>query len=88
MEEEFWKPTAQMFSSLFTKPKMSDKLLQKPPFRYIFDIINETANQTGFSKGLYSSEELDVNYYQNKENKIIYLKKAIDLVKAILNEDL
>ena len=31
-----------MFSSLFEKPKMSEKLLAKPPFKYIFDIITET----------------------------------------------
>ena len=31
-----------MFGSLFEKPKMSEKLLSKPPFKYIFDIIFET----------------------------------------------
>jgi TRAF3-interacting protein 1 len=40
-----------MFGGLFEKPKMSDKLLQKPPFKYIFDIIAETTKVTGFSKG-------------------------------------
>lgn len=63
MEEEFWKPTSQMFGSLFEKPKMTDKLLQKPPFRYIFDIVNQTCTITGFGKGLYSEEELNANYY-------------------------
>jgi TRAF3-interacting protein 1 len=36
-----------MFSSLFEKPKMSQKLLEKPPFKYIFDIIVETTKTTG-----------------------------------------
>ena len=43
---DFWQPTAQLFSSLFEKPKMSEKLLTKPPFRYIFDIISETTKVT------------------------------------------
>ena len=45
---DFWKPTAEMFGSLFEKPKMSEKLLVKPPFKYIFDIIMETTKATGF----------------------------------------
>ena len=40
---DFWEVTAQMYSSLFEKPKMSEKLLSKPPFKYIFDIIAETS---------------------------------------------
>ena len=52
-----------MFSSLFEKPKMTDKLLQKPPFRYIFDIVNQTSITTGFGKGLYTEEELNANFY-------------------------
>ena len=40
---DFWQTTAQMYGSLFEKPKMLEKLLVKPPFKYIFDIITETS---------------------------------------------
>ena len=72
---DFWIPTAEMFSSLFEKPKMSEKLLVKPPFKYIFDIIMETTNTTGFAKDLYSPQELQPDFYATKENKILFLKK-------------
>jgi TRAF3-interacting protein 1 len=30
---------------------MTEKLLAKPPFKYIFDIIIETTKKTGFANG-------------------------------------
>jgi TRAF3-interacting protein 1 len=38
-----WAVTAQMFQSLFERPKMTDKYLSKPPFKYLFDIFVETS---------------------------------------------
>ena len=64
-----------MFSSLFEKPKMSEKLLVKPPFKYIFDIIMETTATTGFAKDLFSPAEMSPEFYSTKENKILFLKK-------------
>ena len=84
----FWKPTADMFSQLFEKPKMSEKLLQKPPFKYIFDIIMETSKRTGFAKDLYSPAELAPDFYTNKENKILFLKKVQDLVQTMLQREI
>ena len=73
---EFWQPTSDMFGDLFDKPKMSEKLLMKPPFKYIFDIIVETSNRTsGFIKDLYCPAELQSEFYNTKENKILFLKK-------------
>lgn len=49
--DEFWKPTSDMYSGLIDKPKMQAKLLMKPPFKYLFDIIMETIKKTNFGKG-------------------------------------
>ena len=48
---DFWKPTADMFGSLIEKPRMTDRLLSKPPFKYIFDIVMETIKKTGCGNG-------------------------------------
>ena len=50
---DFWKPTADLFTGLIEKPRMTDRLLSKPPFKYIFDIIMETIKKTGVGNGTY-----------------------------------
>ncbi|CAK62839.1 unnamed protein product (macronuclear) [Paramecium tetraurelia] len=85
---DFWKPTADLYSALFEKPKMSQKLLEKPPFKYIFDIIMETTKQTGYAKGLYTGDELDGNTYDNKDKKLSFLQKIIDLTSMMLKEEI
>lgn len=51
MEYEYWDKTTHIFQAIIEKPKMTEKLLKKPPFKYIFDILKETIDKTGFAKG-------------------------------------
>eukprot|EP01017_Pseudomicrothorax_dubius_P002928 TRINITY_DN1027_c0_g1_i2.p1 TRINITY_DN1027_c0_g1~~TRINITY_DN1027_c0_g1_i2.p1 ORF type:complete len:453 (+),score=152.43 TRINITY_DN1027_c0_g1_i2:62-1360(+) len=85
---DFWQKTAELYTALIERPKMSEKLLIKPPFKYLFDIVMETTKVTGFAKGLYSAEELDANFYSAKEQKGLFLKKIIDLVAAATKEEI
>ena len=43
---------------------------------------------TGFGNGLYSAEEQNPETYSQKETKIIYLKKMIDLVQLMTKQEL
>lgn len=65
---------------------MTEKLLAKPPFKYIFDIITETTKKTGFGNGLYEGDELKADFYGEKNRKITYLQKIISLVEAMSGE--
>ena len=56
---DFWKLTAELYEQLFEKPRMTEKLLSKPPFRYLHDIFIATMQATGFGDGIYTEAELD-----------------------------
>jgi TRAF3-interacting protein 1 len=75
--------TQALLGSLITRPKLSDKLLSKPPFRFLYDIVVEVTKNTGFAAGLYTPEELEnVN---DKTQKVNFLEKIIKLVGVQLN---
>ncbi len=42
---------------------------------------------TNFAQGLYNEEELNPNTYQQKETKLIYLKKMVDLVQLMTKKE-
>jgi len=56
---------------------MNQKLLSKPPFRYLHDIFSATSAATGFGVGLYSGAELDSKSIVEKDDKINFLVKLI-----------
>eukprot|EP00956_Cyclotella_meneghiniana_P020480 scaffold36296_cov115-Cyclotella_meneghiniana.AAC.8 len=68
---------------LFSKPKLSSKLLSKPPFRFIHDIVTSTLDSTGFPDGLFEPVELQSSTYKDdKAAKLSFLDKLIHLTNV------
>ncbi|XP_071212115.1 TRAF3-interacting protein 1-like isoform X8 [Salvelinus alpinus] len=52
------KKTQDTLGKVIKKPPLTEKLLSKPPFRYLHDIFSEVIRTTGFMKGLYAETEM------------------------------
>ena len=85
---DYWTETGKMFSSLIEKPKMTEKLLKKPPPKYIYDIILNTMKKTNFPKGLLTDQEMDHKYFEaDPHHKLAILQKVVDITKIVINEN-
>ena len=50
--------TKEFVGSLITKPKMQDKLLGRPPYRFLLDCVVAIFEISGFGQGLFEDSEL------------------------------
>nr|XP_058954775.1 TRAF3-interacting protein 1-like isoform X2 [Pocillopora verrucosa] len=86
MDPSIAKKTQDTLGKVIKKPPLTEKLLGKPPFRFLHDIITEVVRNTGFLKGLYTADEMDSAKVKEKEAKILFLQKAIDVVGMITGQ--
>ncbi|XP_017325991.1 TRAF3-interacting protein 1 isoform X1 [Ictalurus punctatus] len=77
------KKTQETLGKVIKKPPLTEKLLSKPPFRYLHDIVSEVIRTTGFMKGLYAESEMKSDNVKDKDSKIAFLQKAIDVVMLV-----
>ncbi|XP_078085214.1 TRAF3-interacting protein 1 isoform X2 [Mustelus asterias] len=88
MSGPFVKRTQDTLGKVIKKPPLTEKLLSKPPFRYLHDIFTEVIRTTGFLKGLYTEFEMKSDNVKDKDAKIAFLQKAIDVVMMVSGDPL
>lgn len=107
------KRTQDTLGKIIKKPVLTDKLLRKPPFKFLHDIIHavcdtcelhsvdgghstsrpffsdenisfrftrQVIQTTGFLNGLYTDEELQAENVKERDAKIVFLQKTIDVL--------
>lgn len=83
-----WQETAELGSQIFKKPSLTEKLLMKPPFRFLHDIFTAVMGATGYAQGLYNEQELDSKAISDKAGKVDFLSKMIALTELVVGEKL
>lgn len=79
MTEPWILETQKIYENLVKKPKLTDKLLAKPPFKFLQDLISNLVQATGVPEN-FSPEEFSEEYAASKENKAAFLTKLVDYV--------
>uniref|UniRef100_A0A7E4ZYR6 TRAF3-interacting protein 1 n=1 Tax=Panagrellus redivivus TaxID=6233 RepID=A0A7E4ZYR6_PANRE len=75
--------TRSLFEPLIQKPPLTDQLLQRPPFKFLHDVVNETIRATGYLAELFTADDLDhTKAAADKTSKISFLEKLIDALNV------
>ncbi|XP_047994729.1 LOW QUALITY PROTEIN: TRAF3-interacting protein 1 [Leguminivora glycinivorella] len=80
LDQSIIKSTQTSLGKYVKRPPLSDKLLKKPPFRFLHDIITTVLKTTGFFEGLFEEDELVSDNVKDRESKILFLNKVISVV--------
>ncbi|KAG8348488.1 putative Microtubule binding protein MIP T3 [Trypanosoma vivax] len=84
---DFWTPTVQAFAPLqLSGPELTEKLLKRPPFRFIHDIITSINTRFAAYDHIFSPEQLDATKLDTKEKKAEYLTTLVGYVESLLGQ--
>ncbi|ESL12186.1 hypothetical protein TRSC58_00051 [Trypanosoma rangeli SC58] len=84
-EVDYWTPTIEAFQPLqLGGPEITPKLLKRPPFRFIADIVTAINVRFAAYDHIFSPDQLDVTKIDNKEKKIKYLTTLVEYVGSLL----
>ena len=81
---QYWKKTKDLFSNIITEPPLTENHLKSPTPKFMFLLIKNTMEKTGFPKGLFTPEEETIKYFSSDiEHKKCIFKKVIDITRLV-----
>ena len=58
MTADYCTATRSAFDGLITRPALTDKLLQRPPYQFMLDIVASAVKAGAFGQKLFTAEDL------------------------------
>ncbi|CAH1737155.1 unnamed protein product [Aphis gossypii] len=86
INKELVKQVQLSLSKYINKPQLTEKLLNKPPFKFLHDIVTNVIQKTGYLKGVFTDEEIISTNVTTKETKIKFLEKLITAIQSTTNK--
>ncbi|KPI84205.1 hypothetical protein ABL78_6745 [Leptomonas seymouri] len=80
--EDIIKKTQSELGAVIEAPKLTEKLLSRPPFRFLHDIVVAVLKASSFPESLYSDDQLDSAKVTDKKAKLEFLEQLIAVVAA------
>ena len=79
-QPEIIEKTRSLLAQHVKTTPLTDKLLSRPPFKYLHDLIMEVCTVSGYAGDLFEDRERDASQVADKDSKIAFLSKLIDRV--------
>lgn len=84
-EVDFWTPTITAFAPLgLPSPELTPKLLKKPPFRFIHDLVRAINGRFDAYTHIIPPPLDSMNTIETKEQKVQYLQLLISYIEGLL----
>lgn len=87
-EEGVIECTMRMVESMIQQPQLTPKLLSKPPFRFLHDIVTSFIRTHKFPEGYFDEHELNAGNLTEIAPKLEFLEKLLDLLSTVNQSDL
>ncbi|KAK7196734.1 Microtubule-binding protein MIP-T3 [Novymonas esmeraldas] len=76
--------TQKELGAVIQAPKLTEKLLSRPPFRFLHDVVMAVQKASGFPDGLFSADQMDSAKVADKKAKVDFLQQLISVVEAAI----
>ncbi|VDO59850.1 unnamed protein product [Schistosoma margrebowiei] len=76
------KRTQETLGKLIKKPVLTEKLLSRPPFRFLHDICTSVSKQLDLYC-IILKEELEADNVKDKDKKLAFLQKLVDFLSVV-----
>ena len=87
--EDYPATTQRLLGALITRPTLKPALLQKPPFRFLHDVVTSLiASPSHYPAEYFTADEANSATFDSSDKKVAFLRRLIDVVEATVACDL